>query len=101
MTIDVSAIGWRSESTKYRYGWQQLALYALGIGAQIAELQQAPVGVEGEVGGERTWDRGRSPVLKAPRHRVESELVDGGGRPDGASAIGRRQIVRASCRERV
>ena len=38
MTIDVSAIGWRSEPTKYRYGWQQLALYALGIGAQTAEL---------------------------------------------------------------
>lgn len=36
--MDVSTVGWRSEPTQYRYGWQQLALYALGIGAQASEL---------------------------------------------------------------
>lgn len=38
MTMDVSTVGWKSEPTAYRYGWQQLALYALGIGAQASEL---------------------------------------------------------------
>jgi acyl dehydratase len=38
MTIDVSTVGWKSEPTVLRYGWQQLALYALGIGAQASEL---------------------------------------------------------------
>ncbi len=36
--MDVSTVGWKSEPTEYRYGWQQLALYALGIGAQASEL---------------------------------------------------------------
>ncbi len=36
--MDVSTVGWKSEPTAYRYGWQQLALYALGIGAQAREL---------------------------------------------------------------
>jgi len=38
MTMDVSTVGWKSEPTEYRYGWPQLALYALGIGAQASEL---------------------------------------------------------------
>lgn len=38
MTMDVSTVGWKSEPTEFRYGWQQLALYALGIGAQASEL---------------------------------------------------------------
>ena len=38
MVIDVSAVGWKSEPTVMRYGWQQLALYSLGIGAQVNEL---------------------------------------------------------------
>lgn len=36
--MDVTAIGWRSEPTTYCYDWKQLALYALGIGAQATEL---------------------------------------------------------------
>ena len=38
MTIDVSAVGWKSEPTVMRYGWQQLTLYALGIGARASDL---------------------------------------------------------------
>ncbi|HNS96397.1 MAG TPA: MaoC/PaaZ C-terminal domain-containing protein [Polyangiaceae bacterium] len=39
MTIDISAVGWKSEPTTMQYGWQQLVLYALGIGAQARELE--------------------------------------------------------------
>ena len=38
MAIDVSAVGWVSEPGVYRYGWRELALYALGIGAGADEL---------------------------------------------------------------
>lgn len=38
MTFDLSVVGWKSEPTEYRYDWRQLALYALGIGAQVGEL---------------------------------------------------------------
>lgn len=38
MTMDASTVGWRSEPTAYRFGWQELVLYALGIGAQTSEL---------------------------------------------------------------
>ena len=38
MAIDISTVGWCSVPTEMRYGWEQLSLYALGIGAQIGEL---------------------------------------------------------------
>lgn len=38
MTLNVSSVGWRTEPKAFAYDWKQLALYALGIGAQVDEL---------------------------------------------------------------
>ncbi len=38
MSLDLSAVGYKTEAYEFKYDWKTVALYALGIGAKKAEL---------------------------------------------------------------
>src|SRR5258708_9989889 len=38
MSLDLSLVGKQSEPTTFDYGWKDVVLYALGIGAKVDEL---------------------------------------------------------------
>src|SRR5215475_12185982 len=38
MAIDVDRVGKKTEPTRYSYGWKDVVVYALGVGAKLSEL---------------------------------------------------------------